>query len=73
MIGESVLVMRGATTLLAKDTGRAYQIASVSKQFTAAAVLLLTGRGTLALDDPLERWTPCEPAACWSRGTGRPC
>jgi CubicO group peptidase (beta-lactamase class C family) len=33
-----------------------FPIASVSKQFTAAAVLLLVERGAVALDDPLSRW-----------------
>src|ERR1700761_1644111 len=33
-----------------------FQIASVSKQFTAAAVLLLASRSRLSLDDPVTRW-----------------
>jgi CubicO group peptidase (beta-lactamase class C family) len=33
-----------------------FQIASVSKQFTAAAVLLLVGESRLSLDDPISRW-----------------
>jgi CubicO group peptidase (beta-lactamase class C family) len=33
-----------------------FQICSVSKQFTAAAVLLLADRGRLALDDSASRW-----------------
>jgi CubicO group peptidase (beta-lactamase class C family) len=33
-----------------------FQIASVSKQFTAAAVLLLAGESRLSLDDPVGRW-----------------
>jgi CubicO group peptidase (beta-lactamase class C family) len=36
--------------------GTRFQIASVSKQFTAAAVLLLASRSRLALDDPVGRW-----------------
>jgi CubicO group peptidase (beta-lactamase class C family) len=36
--------------------GTRFQICSVSKQFTAAAVLLLADRGRVALDDPLPRW-----------------
>lgn len=40
-----------------------YQIASVSKQFTAAAVLLLAQRGALALDDSIGRRVGgCPPA-----------
>lgn len=33
-----------------------FQIASVSKQFTAAAVLLLASQSQLSLDDPVNRW-----------------
>lgn len=33
-----------------------FQIASVSKQFTAAAVLLLASQSRLSLDDPVSRW-----------------
>src|SRR5690606_19083322 len=36
---------------------------SVSKQFTAAAVLLLAEDGALTLDDPVKRWLPSLPAA----------
>ncbi|KAB1912551.1 serine hydrolase [Micromonospora sp. AMSO31t] len=42
-----------------------FQIASISKQMTAAAVLLLAGRGALRLDDPVNRWLPRPPSA-WS-------
>lgn len=35
-----------------------FDIASVSKQFTATAILLLAGDGKLALDDPLSRYVP---------------
>lgn len=35
-----------------------YQIASVSKQFTAAAALLLQQQGKLSLDDKVGRWFP---------------
>jgi CubicO group peptidase (beta-lactamase class C family) len=40
-----------------------FQIASVSKQFTAAAVLLLADRGILSLDDPVRSWLGDSPAA----------
>jgi CubicO group peptidase (beta-lactamase class C family) len=33
-----------------------FQICSLSKQFAAAAVLLLVDRGRVTLDDPAERW-----------------
>ncbi|OBG69717.1 hypothetical protein A5702_12140 [Mycobacterium sp. E3339] len=42
-----------------------FDIASVSKQFTAGAVLLLVDAGSLALDDPLSRHAPELPA--WAR------
>jgi CubicO group peptidase (beta-lactamase class C family) len=37
---------------------RKYQIASVSKQFTAAAILLLEDEGKLSLDDKVSKWVP---------------
>jgi CubicO group peptidase (beta-lactamase class C family) len=40
-----------------------FQIASVTKQFTAAAVLLLADRGVLSTDDPVSRWLDDCPAA----------
>jgi CubicO group peptidase (beta-lactamase class C family) len=52
------------------DSGRAldetttFDIASVSKQFTATAVLLLAQDGRLTLDDPLADWVPGLPE--WS-------
>jgi CubicO group peptidase (beta-lactamase class C family) len=63
----SVLVMRGESVATQNSDGPAdestpntaatrFQIASVSKQFTAAAVLLLAERGVLGLDDPMRRW-----------------
>lgn len=38
-----------------------FEAGSVSKQFTAAAVLLLDARGLLDLDDPVRRWFPEVP------------
>lgn len=35
-----------------------YSIGSVSKQFTAAAILLLVEEGKLSLDDPVSRFLP---------------
>lgn len=35
-----------------------YQIASISKQFTAAALLLLEDDGKLSLDDKVSKWVP---------------
>lgn len=36
-----------------------FHVASVTKTFTAAAVILLASRGELSLDDPLGRYVPC--------------
>jgi CubicO group peptidase (beta-lactamase class C family) len=46
-------------------TDTAFDIASVSKQFTATAALLLAGAGKLSLGDPLADYVPGLPA--WSR------
>ena len=72
--GASVLVLRDGQPLLRKgyglavlETGEAatprtnYRLASVTKQFTAAAVLLLAQDGKLSLDDPIKRWLPSLP------------
>jgi CubicO group peptidase (beta-lactamase class C family) len=53
----AVLVRRAGESLLDRGRG-AFQIASVSKQFTAAAVVALHERGGLALDGRLGRWFP---------------
>ncbi len=39
-------------------TSMRYSIGSISKQFTAAAILLLAEKGKLSLDDPVSRWFP---------------
>ena len=36
----------------------AYGVGSISKQFTAAAVMLLVERGKVKLDDPISTWLP---------------
>lgn len=72
--GVSIAVARGSTVLLAKGYGLAdlenavpvtdasvFRIASLTKQFTAAAVLELAERGRLSLDDDLARWIPAWP------------
>lgn len=38
--------------------GMAYPIGSISKQFTAACILLLQEQGKLRLDDPVAKWFP---------------
>ncbi len=40
------------------DTDSVFRIASMTKSFTAAAVLLLRDEGRLRLDDPVGRWVP---------------
>lgn len=40
-----------------------YRLASVTKQFTAASILLLAQDGKLSLNDPVKKWLPSLPAA----------
>src|SRR5688572_7315632 len=69
--GASVLVALDGKVLYRKAFGLAnleertpittatnFRLASVTKQFTATAVLLLAERGKLSLDDPLPRFFP---------------
>lgn len=65
----SVLVACGETQLFSGDFGLrgaqgrtpSYWVASISKQFTAAAILRLSERGALSLSDPLSRFFPGAP------------
>lgn len=74
--GASVLVLRDGEAVVRRSYGYAdlehgvaatpatnYRLASVSKQFTAAAILLLAEDGRLRLDDRARRWLPTLPAA----------
>ncbi|MBS0478836.1 MAG: beta-lactamase family protein [Proteobacteria bacterium] len=66
----SIAIVRDGKIALAKAYGkqsetlsdtqadRPYQIASISKQFTAAALLLLEDEGKLSLDDTVAKWLP---------------
>ncbi|KQN26426.1 serine hydrolase [Sphingomonas sp. Leaf33] len=66
----SIAVVRGGRIVLAKAYGKAsetipvasptlpYQVASNSKQFTAAAILLLEDEGKLSLDDHVSKYLP---------------
>jgi CubicO group peptidase (beta-lactamase class C family) len=65
----SIAVVRGGALVYEQAYGEArtgtqattamrYSIGSVSKQFTAAAILLLAEDGKLKLDDPVSRWFP---------------
>jgi CubicO group peptidase (beta-lactamase class C family) len=64
----SVLVARGGEVILSKGYGSAnlewdvpntpstkFRLGSITKQFTAASILLLEERGKLKLDDPIKR------------------
>jgi CubicO group peptidase (beta-lactamase class C family) len=70
----SVLVARDGTVIFAQSYGWAnvewripntgatkFRLGSLTKQFTAAAILLLQEEGKLALDDPLSRFIPSAP------------
>ena len=67
----SIAVVRGGTIVYEQGygeartepktpaaTGMRYAIGSVSKQFTAAAVLMLVEEGKLSLDDGVAKWFP---------------
>ena len=69
--GAAIAVVRGGQVVYERAYGSArvdpavpastsmrYSIGSVSKQFTAAAILLLVEEGKLALDDKVSRWYP---------------
>lgn len=77
----TVLVARGEKILLNKGYGYAnlelevantpatrFRIGSITKQFTAAAILLLEERGRLSVDDPVRKHLPDAPAA-WDKVT----
>src|SRR5438093_4804564 len=81
--GMSVAVLRGDSVLLIRGYGYAnvehhvpatdstvYAVGSVSKQFTAAAVVMLAEQGRLGLDDPVTRYLP-EGSAVWPSVTIR--
>jgi len=72
--GASVAVVKGSDTVLLKGYGFAdleldvptppratYEIGSITKQFTAAAILLLAEQGRLALDDEITKFLPDYP------------
>jgi CubicO group peptidase (beta-lactamase class C family) len=77
----SVLVARGADVILSKGYGAAnlewdipnapstkFRLGSITKQFTAAAILLLEERGKLKIDDPIKAYMPDAPST-WDRIT----
>jgi CubicO group peptidase (beta-lactamase class C family) len=77
----SVLVAQDGKALLDKGYGYAnlewqvpnssaskYRLGSVTKQFTAACILLLEEHGRLKVDDPVKKYMPDAPAA-WDKVT----
>ncbi|MCL7713496.1 serine hydrolase domain-containing protein [Stenotrophomonas mori] len=73
--GAAVLVLKDGQPVFRRGYGQAvledgsavtpasnFRLASVSKQFTAAAILLLAEDGRLSIDDPLKTWLPSLPA-----------
>ena len=77
----TVLVARGDRILFSKGYGFAnlewhipntpdtkFRLGSITKQFTAASILLLQERGKLNVQDPLKKYLPDEPAA-WDKIT----
>jgi CubicO group peptidase (beta-lactamase class C family) len=77
----SVIVARGGDVIISKGYGLAnvewrvpsspaarFKVASLTKQFTAAAILLLEERGRLKIDDLVKTHLPDAPAA-WERMT----
>jgi CubicO group peptidase (beta-lactamase class C family) len=81
--GVSVAVIRNGQLALAQGYGLAsvelsvpatadtvYEVLSVAKQFTAAAVMLLVEEGRVGLDEPVAKYLPDSPAA-WQAVTVR--
>lgn len=62
LLSDGVLVSHGGTGALddgfVPDLNTVYRIASMTKSFTAAAVLILRDEGLLALDDPITDHAP---------------
>jgi CubicO group peptidase (beta-lactamase class C family) len=74
--GAALLVVRDGVPLVRRGYGMAdlelavavtpatdFRLASVTKQFTAAAILLLARDGRLRLDEPARTWLPSLPVA----------
>jgi CubicO group peptidase (beta-lactamase class C family) len=49
---------RDVATRAPVDSSSVFRIASMTKSFTAMAILTLRDAGKLSLDDPVERWVP---------------
>jgi len=61
----------GATPGAPLDSNSNFRMASVTKQFTGMAILLLEKDGILHFDDPIRRWLPDMPASVGNRVTIR--
>jgi CubicO group peptidase (beta-lactamase class C family) len=61
VVAEHVAGVTGGATPSPCRPRTRFQIASISKQFTAAAILALVQRGQLTVDDRLARWFPGGP------------
>jgi CubicO group peptidase (beta-lactamase class C family) len=77
----SVLVARDGKVILSKGYGSAnlewdvpnsptakFRLGSITKQFTAACILLLEERGKLKVEDPVKKYMP-DPPAAWDQVT----
>ena len=53
-----VMGLRDVASKSPVDTNSVFRIASMTKSFTAMAILKLRDEGKLSLDDPAERWVP---------------
>ncbi len=53
---------------VANTPGTKFRLGSVTKQFTAASILLLEERGKLSVNDPVKKHMPDAPAA-WDKVT----
>ena len=86
IVGMSAVVVSGGRRVLAAGYGFAdrsrkipvtvdtvFPLASVTKLFTATAVMQLVERGAVDLDSPVSRYLPADGAAPAVPTTGRPC
>ncbi len=68
VVRDGRVVARGAYGMADLEAGTAatpdthYRLASMTKQFTAAAILTLAEEKKLSIDDPIRRWLPSLPA-----------
>lgn len=60
--GLSVVVVQNGSVVKSVTPDSVYQLASLTKQFTAAAIIKLAQDGKLRVDDPIDRYLPGTPA-----------